>query len=183
VPTITDKRQMYAMLAAGELGNTIPQFFSVADWTAAGGPTRYPFWGVRTLTPGGPCRLNCPAGEVAATVAAFAPHPPNISPMVSCVGQVTLIADVWDSPLGVVVEGHEYPPRVHDWREMMKTRNRWEGVAARMVLRKHLNANSHGDLWELFEQFPGNVVELSALEVCFGTVPGRNAVVWEVRDY
>ena len=184
MPTpISDKLTMYARLAAGAFGNSIPQFFSVAQWRASGDADRYPFWGVRTLTPGGPCRLNCPREDVEETVARFAPHPPNISVMVSSVGQVTLMADIWDSPAGVVVEGHEYPPRVPDWRQMMKVRNRWEGVAARVLLRKHLNPNSLADLWDVFDAYPGHVLELSALDVCFGTRGGRNAVVWEVRNY
>ena len=67
---ITTKRRMHALLAAGAFGNTLPQFFTVADWSNAPDAQRYSAWGVRTLTPGGPCRLNCPRNEVAATAAA-----------------------------------------------------------------------------------------------------------------
>lgn len=183
MPAITDKRQMYADLAAGRLGNCIPQFFGVEEWSASLATGPYTHWGVRTLTPGGPCRLNCPTHEVRQTVRAFRPHRPNISVMISCVGQVQWLGDVWESPTGLVCEGHEAPPRVHDWRQMMRTRNRWEGLAARMLLRRHLNPNSLSDLDDLLGLYPGHVVELSALDVCFGVWPDRNAVVWEVRAY
>jgi len=52
-----------------------------------------------------------------------------------------------------------------------------------MVLRKHLNPNSLDDLSTVLDRWPGHVVELSAVEGCFGTVPGRNGIVWEVRNY
>jgi hypothetical protein len=177
---ITSKRQMYAALAAGGFGNTIPAYHSVADWHAAGGP-RLPFWGVRTMTPGGPCRLNCPAAEVEATFAEYLPHRPNVSVMISSVGQVTWLGDVWDSPTGVVCSGVEAPTRVHDWRALMKSPRQWAGVSARALLRRHLNASSLADLWAVFDRWPSHVVELSAMDRCFGTVPGRNGIVWEVR--
>lgn len=182
---VRDKTQMYRMLAAGEFGNTIPQYFSVGEWQA-GDAEKYPAWGVRTLTPGGPCRLNCPREEVEATAASFAPHRVNISCMVDRVAAVTLWADVWDSPSGLVVYGIESPKTEEGWtwRNSMPTRGRhWEGTAARLLLARHLNANSVEDVREVFERFPGHVLEFSALDRCFGTVPHRNHVVWEVRNY
>jgi hypothetical protein len=55
---VATKAQMYRLLAAGRFGNTTPQFFSVEDWKASPDAARYPTWGVRTLTPGGPCRFD-----------------------------------------------------------------------------------------------------------------------------
>jgi hypothetical protein len=175
---------MYALLASGAFGNTIPQFFSVAEWKGAGGPS-LPFWGVRTLTPGGPCRLNCPAAEVEATAENYsrAGHAPNISVMISSVGRVTWLGDVWDSPGGLACYGHEHPGRVHDWRVLMRHPREWRGLAARHLLERHLNPASMADLRAAMERWPGHVVELSAMGRNFGTVPGRNAVVWEVRAY
>jgi hypothetical protein len=59
----------------------------------------------------------------------------------------------------------------------------WEGSAARGLLRAVLNPNSYDDLMEMIGVYPNHVVEMSVLDCCFGTVPGRNAVVWEVRRY
>lgn len=182
---VANKSQMYELLTAGRFGNTIPQYGSVEEWVASGDPQRYPFWGVRTKTPGGPCRLNCPVAEVEATVKSFRPHPPNISVMISSVGRVTWLGDVWDSPTGLICSGVEYPKRVHDWRQLMNkgVPSRWEGLAARRLLQRHLNPNSYDDLVGILEGFPSHVVELSAMDVCFGVIPHRNAIIWEVRAY
>lgn len=182
---ITSKSQMYRLLASGVLGNTIPQYFSLDEWRASGDDQRYPFWGVRTLGVGGLCRLNCPVAEVPATVHEYedAGCRCNISVMISSVGQVTWLGDIWDSPTGLELNGVEMPPRVHNWRELMRSPTRWTGAVARHLLRKHLNPNSLDDLWCLLERYPGHVVELSAMECEFGVVPGRNAIIWEARAY
>lgn len=179
-PPITSKRVMYEMLGRGDFGNTLVQYAGVAEWVADGGPS-LPWWGVRTKTPGGPCRLNCPAQEVAATAASFAPHQINISVMISSVGQVTFLGELYDAPGGAVLTGREWPPQVHDWRPEMRTPTTWTGAAVPLMLRRHLNPSSHEDLAALREAYPGHVYEFSCMDVCYGTVPGRNTIMWEVR--
>ncbi len=183
---IANKARMYRLLAAGAFGNTTPQYFSVAEWESSPDADRYPYWGVRTLVPGGPCRLYCPRDEVreTATRPEFAAAGVNISVMIDAVLTVTLYADVYDSPEGLLVYCVEHPGKGASWRKVMPARGReLRGLAARQVLRKHLNPSSLADLDALFERWPGHVVELSACDRCFGTVPGRNAVVWECRSY
>lgn len=183
---IRTKKTMYGLLAAGAFGNTTPQFFSVEEWRRSPEYGRYPVWGVRTMTPGGPCRLNCPRDEIEATARAFAAagHAVNISCMLDRILRVTLWADVYDSESGLLVYGIEDPPAGGSWRALMPSRGRtYEGVAARLLLRKHLNPNSLADLEALRDAYPGHVYELSACANNFGTVPGRNAVIWEVRSY
>lgn len=183
---IRTKKSMYERLAAGAFGNTIPQFFSVVDWRRSPEHARYPTWGVRTMTPGGPCRLYCPREEIEATARSFAAagHAINISLMLDATVRVTLWADVYDSEAGLLVYGIEHPPQGGSWRALMPSQGRtWEGTAARLLLRKHLNASSLADLESLRDAYPGHVYELSACDRNFGTVPGRNAVIWEVRTY
>jgi hypothetical protein len=183
---IAYKGRMYDLLSAGRLGNTVPMWFSVEAWEADPLAAQYSVWGVRTLTPGGPCRLYCPRGEVAATARSpeYAKHGVNISVMLDAVATVTLYADVYDSEKGIIVYCVEHPGKGASWRKVMPEKGRQlEGVAARMILEKHLNASSLADLYALFDRWPGHVVELSAVSRCLGTIPGRNAVVWEVRNY
>lgn len=183
---VTSKQEMYRLLAAGAFGNTIPQFFDIDEWERSADGARYAVWGVRTQVPGGPCRLNCPREEVRET----AERPEyqvagiNISMMIDAAFTVTLWADIFDSPTGLLVYGVECPPPGGSWRALMPTRGRhYEGVSARMLLRRHLNPNSLADVEAVFERWPGHVLELSAVEGCIGVVPHRNHVVWELRNY
>lgn len=180
---ITSKQQMYRHLAAGDFGNTIPQYFSVREWRDSGDDNRYAFWGVRTLRPGGPCHLNCTSAEVEFTVKKFK-EPVNISLMIDRVTKVRLWADVMDSETGLIVHGIIDPPRLGGWRAMMPAgAKQYEGLKARHLLRDRLSPSSLEDLYALLDRYPGHVVELSACSSNLGTIPGRNAVIWECRYY
>src|SRR5688500_4048575 len=108
---ITNKQDMYRLLAAGTFGNTIPQYFKLLDWVASPDYRRYATWGVRSLVPGGPCKLYATRGEAEC----FAIHTKaqgydyNISVMIDQIKVVTLWAEVYDSPAGLLVYGIEYP--------------------------------------------------------------------------
>ena len=188
--TITSKAQMYEMLSDGEFGNTIPQFFSVEDWLKSPDSRKYEFWGVRSaktsMHPA--CRMNVPYDEVAEYANTHFPDAPNISMMVDKIAQVTAYLEIWESPTGLVVEGVEYPDTAGgwNWRNSMKDptrRKAWHGTTASMILCKHLNPNSLSDLRCLLDRYDDHIVELSALDRCIGTIPHRNAIVWEVRKY
>ncbi|MBS3117783.1 hypothetical protein J4430_02795 [Candidatus Woesearchaeota archaeon] len=62
-------------------------------------------------------------------------------------------------------------------------RKRAEGLKARMMLELFLTPSSYQDMMALIELFPDCIIEFSAYEICLGNIPGRNAVIWEVRDY
>lgn len=185
---IRSKSEMYEKLHKGEFGNTVPMWFNCVKWQESPEYHIYQWWGVRCLTPGGPCFLNVTRKDVArfCNVITVAEYDYNISPMIDRVVNVTLWANIWDSPSGLVVEGIMNPPQTASWRDLMPDPNhyiRWERSAAVALLLNHLNPNSLDDLYILLDKYPEHVVELSATEQQFGTVPGRNAVIWEVRNY
>ena len=180
---ISNKQQMYQLLAAGKLGNTIPQYFDVAAWFGVAPAIKW--WGIRSLVPGGPCFLNVPFLSVPQIVTQhYAPGTYNISMMVDQVAVVTGWWEVWDSPYGTYIYGMEYPQRGTSWRELMPSLGKgFTGIAARQLLRRHLNANSFDDIEELLTLYPNHVIEFSTTENCLGTLQHRNHIVWEVRDY
>jgi hypothetical protein len=57
------------------------------------------------------------------------------------------------------------------------------GLNALCLLRQHLFPASWTDIQELFDRFPDSVIEFSAFEHPVGFLRGRNAVIWEVRNY
>lgn len=187
---ITSKAQMVTLLLNNQLGNTAPAWLSVEGWLDfLIRQPHYNIWGVRSLTPGGPCVLNCQTAAVTAAMDVIrnGGHKPYISLMIDGLVDVTAWLEVYESKNGLVVEGIEHPDTAGgmNWRNSMNTsiRKTWAGTAAKMVLARHLNANSLDDLRLLLDTYPEHVIELSALDRCFGTVPHRNAICWEVRLY
>lgn len=134
------------------------------------------------------CRLYCPADEVESHAAKHFGDDANISMMVDAVAACLAWAEVWDSPTGLVVEGINSPKTWAGWtwRNSMPdpTRRRtWERSAAVACLNRWLTPDSLSDLRELLQLYPDHVVEFTALDSNLGTLPGRNAVIWEVRQY
>lgn len=66
--------------------------------------------------------------------------------------------------------------------ETAQVRHRYMLQAA-MTLRSALFPSSHSDLCALFEVFPSAVIEVSVYAIPVGSLRGRNAIIWEVRDY
>lgn len=173
-------------MVRGDFGNTLPRFFSLAEWYGSDEYRRFRLWGVQhTSLPDFPgTRLDVARRDVEAVLSAggfgadFV-----ISPMVHQVGRVQWEGDVCEIPgRGLVCSGG-VAPAPGSWRTHMRRPRLWEGSAARLLLAAVLNPNSRDDLQTLIDGYPGHVVELSALDCCFGTCPGRNAIIWEVRDY
>ncbi len=57
------------------------------------------------------------------------------------------------------------------------------GLDALLLLKKNLNSASFEDLQELFSIFPNSAIEFSAYSINIGNLPGRNTLIWEVRNY
>lgn len=58
-----------------------------------------------------------------------------------------------------------------------------KGIIAVSLLRHFMDTASYEWLQLLLERYPDHVVEFSTYDVCWGTVPNRNSVFWEVRKY
>lgn len=193
---VSNKAEMYRMLHRGDFGNTVPMWFDPWEWWEMiyskiqlghridGSPLHW--WGVRSLTPGGPCFLNAgwwDVKNIAYNIRNLG-YEINISPMIDRIVNVTMWANILRSNSGLVLECIEYPDRASNWRAEMPTKAKtYQNTAANILLRKHLNPNTLDDLEILLDKYPDAVVELSATESEFGTVLGRNAIIWEVRNY
>jgi hypothetical protein len=57
------------------------------------------------------------------------------------------------------------------------------GLGAKFVLENNLNESSLADIYALLDLFPDSVVEFSSYACSVGNIPGRNTVIWEVRNY
>ncbi len=57
------------------------------------------------------------------------------------------------------------------------------GLAADLMIREAMAPASYEDWRMLLDQYPNHVLEVSIFDRCLGDIPGRNALVWEVRRY
>lgn len=58
-----------------------------------------------------------------------------------------------------------------------------KGLTAKLLLKQNLSPSSYEDVVALMEMFPKDVIEFSAYEIFVGNIPGRNTIIWEVRNY
>ena len=57
------------------------------------------------------------------------------------------------------------------------------GLLAKSLLQSRMTPSSYSDTEALLELYPDSVVEFSTYEIGVGGIPGRNTVIWEVRNY
>lgn len=183
------KSDWYARAATGEFGNGLPRFETVREWWDSHlGFESCELWGVQHKTIAGypGTRLDVPRRDVPFVIRDKfdGPYAYNyiISPMVHQFGSVLWEGDIMRGVDGLSCHGHARPAP-GSWRRHMAKPDVWKGSAATALLRSVLNGNSYDDLELLLDGYPDHVVELTALSRCYGTCPGRNAVVWECRRY
>ncbi len=189
---VTNKRRMYAELARGGFGNTVPQYFSAEEWEASPDWSRYPLWGIRSGAAGGDkrMRLNVPRGEVAPLYREWFPAGGgNISPMIDrwAVMRGEVFENDFGHPFGLnliyVPPGSEIDPK-DPWRgSFRKYGTPAHGAAALAILKAYLWPSDFEDLRATLDAYPGHVVEFSACDRAVGIVPHRNTIIWEVRLY
>lgn len=61
-------------------------------------------------------------------------------------------------------------------------RSYWR-AEANALMRRYIDASSLDDIRDLFDLYPDAVIEFAAFAVNVGNIPGRNTIIWEVRNY
>jgi hypothetical protein len=180
---VTSKAMMFPMLDAGAFGNTVSRWYSLREWENR---TQFgSLWAIRNATGAGNDkrqRLDIPTADLPDLYRLwYGESGAEISPMVDhmLTARFQLIEDHSGLRLWWVKGRGEVK-----WRDAFKTLSRHDdGIVAWEVLRHYLNPNSYDDLKHVLNRFRGHAVEMTVLDRCFGTIPHRNAVVWEVRLY
>ncbi len=179
---VLNKADMYRRIATGEFGNVLPKWYDFDAWCVEANPRAGQLWGVQhTKIAGFPgTRLNVDSMNVLAVVDGgdFRGENYCISTMIHQHGNV-----LWEGDVTREYISGNFAPAGGSWRRHMLKPRLISGSAARLVLRSLLNENSFDDLETLLDNYPDHVVELTALDCCYGTVPHRNGIVWEVRRY
>jgi hypothetical protein len=178
--TVDSKREFYRLYFAGAFGNALRTWPSLGALMASG------YRGTVTIREagragGGFCRYGVPVGEV---------HRVLLEARVHC-SLVTFNESAPDNRL--VAQGEvarlvgglalRYSTAKAPMREAMLRARDVRGSEAVAVLRSALTESSYEDLDALLDTYPDAVVEFGAYGCLVGGIPGRNTVIWEVRNY
>lgn len=189
-PPVLSKARNYQLWRSGEYGNKLRSWRTVDEWGASG------FRGLvalRTLAGGGGrCEYDLSPEEVAVVLESWSSRGVRRD-------HVTVDEA---APAGDVVLQGEYLNDVYgtggeaSWGYLLYSRTRLQmrdaltaapevasGLRADLLLSSVMTPASLDDWRVLTDRYPGHVLEVSVYGRCLGDVPGRNALVWEVRRY
>lgn len=181
------KEDFVRRYAAGEFGNRSPTWNSIVEWSAAYPKTWvYPYqtFHIRNRVAGAKTWYDVPKYQMLDrwhdACNEFAPSQLYISAMAPT-HLTTLQGELQRSIRGLDLY---YSTVKKPMRDSLAERGRQvSGAVAICLLRTHLDPSSYEWVELLLDRYPNHIVEFSAYSRCWGTIPRRNTVIWEVRHY
>jgi hypothetical protein len=188
---ILSKGENYVLWQGGAFGNKLRAWPSLAEWRASG------FGGVvvlrsRRAAGGGPTAYNLQPEEVEARAQEWIDNCfPRDSIMVNEAAPDTAAIlqgeyrnDVYGFPPDEAFDYFRYTRVAKHMHVALGIKTEVAtGLVARELVRLFMTPASHDDWLLLIDRYPGHVFEVSIYDRCLGDVPGRNALVWEIRRY
>ncbi len=179
---ITNKRQMYAMMARGDFGNHMP-FWLQLDQV----PRDVKTVGIRSLRPNHPLRYpRVPRGELEALVWAklrdrlWAGDLLFSSTDYGVEEYRTIQGELMRTPSGLYFYHAFYPAYM---REALERDGRHAyGIKVNRILERYVDASGIDHLHALLDEYDGCVVEFTAFRIPVGTLR-TPTLIWEVRHY
>lgn len=189
--SVKSKRENWQRASAGWYGNRLRSWDTLKDLRASG-------WDglvtVRSLLGGGgPCVYDVGAEEVGDVLMDLMelmgrPESDFCFNEGASDGRVLYQGEYLNDV--VEVDGRVYMGAFHFSTVQRKMRNALResartvyGLAALLALRSGLTPSSAADLEALIDAYPYHVFEVSVYSGTLGDLPGRNAIVWEIRQY
>lgn len=175
--SITRKDEMFRRLLAGEFGNTARTWRSFDEYCRSGYEGLV---GIRDFSPSGRTRYYLDRNTMAAEMPMYTPGQYVISQMTPddkllLQGEYQYV----DGQHCLYFSRHQKPMKIalaHDGQQVT-------GIVARQLLRWAMWPSSFEDFLALCDLYPYSAIEFSCFDVEIGSVPGRNTIIWEVRDY
>jgi hypothetical protein len=183
---IPDKKTFYEMYEKGAFGNklrtwdSIYDFFGDCDLGWRGKVSmRY-----RGAGGGGFCKYNVTCADANAVLDQWVREgaDPNLVVLNESAPDDRL---VWQGELLNAVDGWvlRYSEEKAKMRDAMTKAQQIRGIAVIALMKYTMTPSSYEDVMAIFDLFPDSVVELSVYAHRVGVIPGRNTVIWEVRNY
>lgn len=187
VTPVLSKRENWRRASAGLYGNRLRSWDTLEDLRASGWTGLVT---VRTLLGGGgPCVYDVPVDRVEAVLADLGLPEAAVCFNQGAVDSTVRLQGEYLNDV-VRVDGRTFDAALRFSTVKLKMRDALRagertvyGLAARLALRDAMTPSSWADFEALLEVYPGHVLEVSTYEGTLGDIPGRNAIVWEVRRY
>jgi len=181
---ITSKTQMYKLLKDGTFGNRFRIWDTEEEFKAAVDAGFDWLVGVRVVgVPGLPYfhqKTYEEAIEIGARLKAEYGFPVRYYEA-SPDQHITIQGEFVEADMGPMLEWSTV--KTHMRAAFAAERLMAFGPGARLILRHTLSEGSYHDFLALGELFPDAIIEFTAYDIFVGDIPGRNAVIWEVRHY
>jgi hypothetical protein len=189
---ILSKQQNYRIWQAGGFGNKLRAWRTIEEWRASGFRGKVVLRTLLNVGGSGLCRYGLSPDEVDGAFEEFAAAgvPPELimvnesAPDDSMIIQGEYLNDISVID-GEVLWGWFFYSRAQpQMRKALADAPEWaRGLRADLLLRDAMTPSSYEDWQVLLERYPGHALEVSVYGHCLGDIPGRNALVWEVRRY
>lgn len=183
---ITSKAEFFALWEAGALGNRNALFHNAKDAWRSG----YPLLGFRELRRGGAGAgkwQRVTRDAVYATAAQWDEEGrrylidsgtyPCTDTNITLQGEVCRTVRGWEGYMGLC-PGYAMRPAMA--AGLMKP---YQGPAVLALLTRWMDPSSMEDVRELLDMYPDATIEFTCFDRDTGVIPGRNTLIWEVRDY
>lgn len=183
-PPVLTKKDFVRRYQLGEFGNRAPTWDSFDEWC----DDKKDFnalYHIRNRVAGGPTYYNVPGyklwgkwDKLCSNVKSSSLYISAMAPTEKTVFQGEVQESKGD---GLLLT---YSTVVATMREALAKETRHSfGVMAECLLLYHMDHPSWEWLWVLLDRYPEHVIEFSVYSTCWGTIPNRNTVFWEVRKY
>jgi hypothetical protein len=188
-PVVRNKRENFRLWQSGEFGNKLRAWRSLDEWRSSG------FAGLVVLRAlmdgGGPCEYNLTPEQTEAVAQRWLSqgHPSDrIMVNEAAPEQMVLLQGEYLNDIhlgGSAYWGYfKYSREKAQMRDALMTASEVaQGLRSDLMLRLAMTPSSYDDWLLLLDRYHGHVFEVSIYERCLGDIPGRNALVWEVRRY
>lgn len=169
---ITSKHQMYRLLKAGILGNTLRTWETLDEYLSDGAPRNV---ALRTREQGGPFIQNLSPSQVKKHWSPrffISEHAPDYA--------LTLQGEVQQSPN--YIDLFCSTQSGYTMRDGLRKHGRMEyGYRAVSLMKINMDPGSFEWINILLNDHPDSVIEFSCYPWAVGKIPNRNTLIWEVR--
>lgn len=167
---IANKTEMYKKLRAGAFGNTARSWSSYAELLAS--PYRG-LLGLRSLAIGGPFLAYVPFADAPDGAYAYSEMQED--------ARILLQGEVYRSMQGLYLFASKL--KTHMRPALRDGGKHYWRLAAYAELLTAMWPTCYDWLMALLDEYCDSVVEFSVYDKAVGTIPNRNTIIWEVRNY